>query len=244
MFRPPVIEQIPLPCDFRSFDPVYCDSARTLDSYSRNLPHWRYEGATYFVTFRLNDSVPSSVADELKVAADAMLLEVEEERAAFGGQLSQSTLQKWEAFQKRQFQKLETVMDAGHGSCCLRGPEIRGLVANALMHFDGERCRLSAFVIMPNHVHALCQPMPGHPLEEACGSWKRYSAGAINRKLARTGQLWQRESFDRIVRDGGHFRRVVRYIVRNPVKARLREDEATVWLSDEIRAANVERVWL
>ena len=29
--------------------------------YQRSLPHWRQEGATYFVTFRLGDSIPGDV---------------------------------------------------------------------------------------------------------------------------------------------------------------------------------------
>ena len=33
--------------------------------YERNLPHWRQEGGTYFVTFRLADSLPASVAEDV-----------------------------------------------------------------------------------------------------------------------------------------------------------------------------------
>ncbi len=32
--------------------------------YSRNLPHLRIEGATYFITFRLADSIPKSIMEE------------------------------------------------------------------------------------------------------------------------------------------------------------------------------------
>ena len=240
MFPTPKIEQIPVPHDFVGFDLRYCDCERTLASYRRNLPHWRYEGATYFVTFRLNDSVPRDAADGMKSAAAAMRLEVESERAACGGTLSATTALKWEDFQKRHFRKLESIMDAGHGACVLREPKLRALVEAALVHFERVRCRMSAFVIMPNHVHALCRPLPGFPMEDICGSWKKYTAAEINLRLRRAGQFWQRENFDRIVRDGEHFRRVVRYIVRNPVAARLVEGEATVWLSDDIRSANGE----
>jgi hypothetical protein len=33
--------------------------------YQRHLPHWRQDGATYFVTFRLADSLPQSKLEEL-----------------------------------------------------------------------------------------------------------------------------------------------------------------------------------
>ena len=34
--------------------------------YHRHLPHWRQNGATYFVTFRLADALPQSKLNELK----------------------------------------------------------------------------------------------------------------------------------------------------------------------------------
>ena len=46
---------------FRPCDPRWSDPALDAGSYRRNLPHLRIEGATYFVTFRLNDSLPESV---------------------------------------------------------------------------------------------------------------------------------------------------------------------------------------
>jgi hypothetical protein len=38
-----------------------------LECYQRHLPHWRQAGATYFLTFRLADSLPQAKLDELKV---------------------------------------------------------------------------------------------------------------------------------------------------------------------------------
>lgn len=35
----------------------------SITSYERNLPHWRQDGAVYFVTFRLKDSIPKSVLE-------------------------------------------------------------------------------------------------------------------------------------------------------------------------------------
>jgi hypothetical protein len=36
-----------------------------LTRYARHLPHWRQPGATYFVTFRLADSLPKEKLHEL-----------------------------------------------------------------------------------------------------------------------------------------------------------------------------------
>ncbi len=44
------------------FHPMEWDEPWAVPGYRRNLPHWRLEGATYFITFRLADSIPESVA--------------------------------------------------------------------------------------------------------------------------------------------------------------------------------------
>ncbi len=42
-----------------------------------------------------------------------------------------------------------------------------------------------------------------------------------NRLLNRSGRFWQKESYDRCVRDEREYKNVVAYILENPVKARL-----------------------
>ncbi|HWB05294.1 MAG TPA: transposase [Verrucomicrobiales bacterium] len=238
MFSAPGIARIPIPAEFRGFNPDYCNPDLTAAGYRRNLPHWRYAGATYFTTFRLNDSVPREAAAMMKAEVAAMREKVHRERLACDGKLTATTARQWEECQRRLFRKAESFMDAGHGRCILKDRNLRQWVETSLVYFEGIRCRMSAFVIMPNHVHALVRPLSEHSVENLTGSWKKHSAAEMNRRLDRTGQLWQRETFDRIVRDGDHFRRIVQYIIRNPVKARLGKDEATVWLSEEIRRAN------
>jgi putative DNA methylase len=51
--------------------------------------------------------------------------------------------------------RIEEYLDAGHGACWLRRPEIAALVEGALRYFDGQRYRLLAWCVMPNHVHTL-----------------------------------------------------------------------------------------
>ena len=115
----------------------------------------------------------------------------------------------------------EAYLDAGHGSCVLREPVCANIVQDALLHFDGDRYRLLAWVVMPNHVHVLTQPLPGHGLADILQTWKRYSALHINRHLGRTGPLWRREYWDRFIRDERHYAAAVAYIEENPVKAGL-----------------------
>jgi hypothetical protein len=55
-------------------------------------------------------------------------------------------------------------------------------------------------------------------LEDIVGSWKRFTARSINKALGRTGALWQREYWDRLVRGERHFAWTREYIRRNPEK--------------------------
>jgi REP element-mobilizing transposase RayT len=112
-------------------------------------------------------------------------------------------------------------LDAGYGSCSLREEHIAQLVEEALLHFDGQRYRLLAWVIMPNHVHVLTEVLPGHPLAEIVHSWKSFTAKEANTILGRSGAFWQPEYFDRFIRDEQHLANAIRYIHDNPVKARL-----------------------
>jgi putative transposase len=105
------------------------------------------------------------------------------------------------------------------------------IVDDALRHFDAKRLALISSVVMPNHVHALFVQNPEHPLEDLIRSWKTFSARSINQSLGRSGNLWRRSYFDRLVRDEKHFANCVRYIRRNPEKGRLAEDEYVLYES-------------
>lgn len=115
----------------------------------------------------------------------------------------------------------EAALDAGHGACWLRDPQIAALTENALLHFDTQRYRLIAWCIMPNHVHAMFEQMDGHRLGDIIGSWKRFTGRAANRMLSREGHFWQSEYYDRYIRDDIHFAAALKYIEENPVSAGL-----------------------
>jgi len=120
---------------------------------------------------------------------------------------------------------MERWLDEGHGSCLLRRPDCAEIVAETLQHFEGERVAMISFVVMPNHVHALFAQNPEWPLEKLIRSWKGFTARQINKLLGRSGNFWQRDFFDRLIRDEKHFANVVRYVRRNPEKAGLRANE-------------------
>lgn len=139
----------------------------------RRLPHWRLEGATYFITFRI-------ARGELS----------EEERT--------------------------TVLDhirSGHG----------------------QFYSLLAAVVMPDHVHAILEPVGRHELSDIMKGSKGASARKINLMRATRGKVWQDESWDRIVRDQAELEEKHTYIMNNAVKRGLVDDpwEYRWWFVNE-----------
>lgn len=187
----------------------YFDPRSDIENQARNLPHWRQPGRTYFVTFRLADALP---------AARLRRLQVEREQFIAAHPQPWSPEARAE-FHRRFTNRCQRWLDSGHGSCVLRDPSAGGIVADALTHFDGSRYELHAWVVMPNHVHALVTPA-SHTLDKILHSWKSFTALGIHRKLGLEGRLWQHEGYDHIVRSPEALRGIARYIVNNPSKAR------------------------
>ncbi len=186
-----------------------------------NLPHWQQPGATYFITFRMADSLPAM-----------MLQELEAERLCWHQNNPPPLSPEHEGEYHRLFSaRVDQWLDDGHGSCVLREPDIRQDVVESLSYFDHQRYELISYVVMPNHVHVLLMLHPDWLLEKVLFTWKRRTAGVIHEKLGLHGQFWQHDYFDRLIRDGDHLRNVVRYIRRNPVKAHLKQGEFILWES-------------
>lgn len=172
-----------------------------------HLPHWEQGPVWYFITFRLADALPRAVVEEIQSERDQW------RRTHDLLHLSREELAEY----RRLFsERYEQLLEAGSGSCVLRDPLNADIVYGALRFFEGQRYTLDESVVMPNHVHVLVKPLPGHGLADILHSWKSYTANRINRRLGRTGQLWQHESYDHIVRNESAMEAIRRYIRANP----------------------------
>jgi len=85
----------------------------------------------------------------------------------------------------------------------------------------GKYYLLAAVVVMPDHVHLLLRPLPGIELSRIMKGIKGVSARLINQARQTAGQVWQDESWDRIVRDYAEFEEKLTYMADNPIKAGL-----------------------
>jgi len=169
------------------------------------------EGGCYAVTFRLNDSLPREARESLVKAREALA-----EVLRAGGTLTpcESRL-----LAKVNRAKVEAWLDTGRGECHLARREVADTVARAMLTFNGRRYRLAAWCVMPNHVHAVFQPFGEGSLSGIMHSWKSYTAHECNRILGRSGTFWQRESYDRLLRNGSEVQRAIEYTVTNPERA-------------------------
>ncbi|MGA8072168.1 MAG: transposase [Candidatus Acidiferrales bacterium] len=164
----------------------------------RNLPHWESDCATYFITYRLANSLPQLELNRLQQKLE---------------------LHKHD---RRLSRLLEKLLDNSTGDCHLARPEIASIVSESLQHFEATRYHLHAWCIMPNHIHALMQPVSPWSLGQIVHTWKSFTAMQANKLLARTGEFWHREYYDHLVRDADDFARIADYIRQNPQKAGLK----------------------
>lgn len=156
------------------------------------LPHLKAEGGIHFVTFRLADSLPVEVPAQWK-----------------------------ELSQGERTRQTQAYLDAGHGECWLARPDVAAALKEVLLKYDGERYRLHAWAIMPNHVHLVIEPLDGFSLSKVLQGIKSASAHEANRLLEREGEFWQRESYDHLIRGDEDFARCCEYVRENPVSAGL-----------------------
>ena len=195
---------------------VGLDWEREIRRYQRNLPHWRQTGATYFVTFRLADSLPQEALIHLQNLRDDWSREYEQSEA--------EDKLPFREYARKMSAAEEKWLDQGIGSCVLKNSDVAEIVKQKLHKFHGDRYHLGAWVAMPNHVHAIVRPCSasGQDLDKITKGWKGVSAREINLAMGTTGQtIWQEESFDTIIRDAEHLYQVIQYIGRNPEKAGL-----------------------
>jgi len=127
------------------------------------LPHREAQCLIQHVTVHLADSLSASARERIR----RFLVTVPEERR-----------------DSERRQRSQAWLDAGHGCCALRHPEMAQMMQDALLHFHGERYELHAWAIMPNHWHALFELIEDWTVAQVVTSWKKYTARRIRAYLA------------------------------------------------------------
>ena len=201
----------------------------TTNTFYRNrLPHWVPVGATVFVTFRTQDSLPGEVVLRFKKRLEEIKYELSQESPGERKRLLYLE-------QKRLFGRFDAMLDSRpQGRCVLKAPGISGILKERMESMNGQWYDLQAYTIMPNHVHLLidlsCQleKAESHSqyvqLDRIMQHLKGGSSRFINLQLGGKGRFWAKDSYDHWVRDDDEWERIYRYILMNPVKAGLAKE--------------------
>jgi REP-associated tyrosine transposase len=193
--------------------------------YHCNLPHIHPEGYPLFITFRLADSLPLDVLKELTTQRERELNVLK----------SQSPDEIYK-IEKKHFGRYDEWLDrCVSGTRWLENKTIANIVAKKIHSMNGKLFQLTAYCIMPNHVHLLIESVitdrlqhrgktAQYPVTDTLRLLKGNTARACNLALERSGQFWNHESYDHYVRDEQELERIIKYILFNPVKAKLVAD--------------------
>jgi putative transposase len=199
------------------------DDQRAVRIYRRSLPHWRQEGATYFVTFRLGDSIPGDIArawdDERRRWIAARVPDFDLQHGRVDTAVGRLSPEDQFRFHKHFNGRMQDYLDRGVGECHLRESDCLSVVRRQILSGDGDSYHVGDFTIMPNHVHLLVMPRAAIELEGVLRSIKGASSRNCNLALGRPGQFWQPESYDHIVRSLEQLLAYREYIAENPQKA-------------------------
>lgn len=182
----------------------------------RNLPHIQTQESYLFITWRIAFSIPQSLREKLN---DYKLHLHTQNNPAIADNLYLRD--------SKYFEYYDTLLAQHDGiPDYLIQPEIADIVINALHYYDMKSYRLLCFCIMPNHVHMVIKPIvktdgSPHLLSDIMRNIKSYTSKEINKARSTNGEVWQTESYDRVLRNEKELLNTIEYILGNPVTARL-----------------------
>ncbi len=152
--------------------------------HRRNLPHLYFSEGTYFITYRLADSLPKEKITEITKAIE--------------NDLNNSA----EDFE-RLLKKYDALLDSGlYGSKHLIDPRVAEICKYTLRFPDRKDYKLICYCIMPNHIHLVIELIERNKgISKIMQSIKRISARKCNLVLKRNGKFWQDESYNSVCID-------------------------------------------
>jgi len=198
------------------------DKPVTIKFFRNKLPHWLVADRAYFVTIRLNNTLPAYVLEDLKRE------QVGDEKRKF-------------AKRREQFIKIEQFLDSSAPEArLLDNPDVAKMLMENFSWFKTKGWLIYATVVLSTHIHMLMRSQSGcsGQLIEHLSMFKNYTSRMANKTLEKKGRFWSQGDFDHWIRTPEKFESTVRYIVNNPVKAgrvKAWDDWPWVKVHDEVR---------
>jgi putative transposase len=203
------------PPDFRGLDPHV-----PVTVYYRHLPHWRQQGATYYVTFHLNDALPEAKVRELK----GLRREWESRHPPLRSK------DHWESYARQFAVKAERWIDEGHGRCYFAEPAHAKKLADAMLSFKTSATSSSATWSCQTIVILSLSRSRGTAWKASSERGRDTSRGRSTGRSAVPGPSGNRKATTGSRGTRSNLYRVVQYIGHNPAKAGLPPDRWYRWI--------------
>ena len=198
---------------------------KNIHFHRRNLPHFYSPNSTYFITYRLKESIPLS-----KITDSRNML-------GFNGNFK-NIEDNFNSYEKH-LEEYDKLLDNNRKIRYLVNPKVAEVVRQSIHFYDKRKFELICYTIMPNHVHLVfqflsqksekgkCVPQSSDPcqilqteregkqerISKIMQSIKGYSAREANKILNRKGSFWQSESYDHIVRNEDELEKLIKYVI-------------------------------
>jgi putative transposase len=186
----------------------------------RHLPHKQLTDCVLFITWRLAFTLPESVLQKIAMNKSNYLNSIKD----FTPQEKKNA---GEDYKNSQFEYFDDWIDKFNGGKHNISLEpYLSIITDTIKHDESKKYTVSAYCIMPNHAHLIIKPLYKseniyYAISEITEFLKSISAHKLNKALSLKGQLWQHESYDRVIRDEDEYKKTVEYVLMNPVKAGL-----------------------
>ena len=161
----------------------------------KSLFHINHPNAIQFVTFRTQESLSYY--------------------------LQHNNIDTTDSAAKQQLE-MDKILDVSKAGAILNGSVIE-LLMQYLLSKNNSLYQLIAVSIMPNHVHIMFEQLA--PLTQIMQNVKGGSSLLINRYLDKSGVLWDKSYYDKIVRTEVQFKMTYEYIKNNAYKAQLADTQ-------------------
>nr|WP_321268109.1 transposase [uncultured Sulfurimonas sp.] len=158
-----------------------------------NLPHFSQINQYQFITFRTKDSTDEFILKQLK-----------------------NNLLETKIIQHN----IDAHLDKSNKGSYLNH-QIVDIIKNYLTVIDKSLCEIVAFSIMQNHIHLIL--VQKTKLSEIMRNIKGGLSFLVNKELGKKGSLWQKDYYDKAIRDEKHFQRTYNYVKNNALKAGLED---------------------
>lgn len=127
--------------------------------HHKDLPHINAYGTYQYITYRLNDSLPKEIIQNMELD----LNEITDDDELF----------------RQKEERIDDYLNKKYGSCILEYPEIASIVLSSWSFNSGKEYDLIAWVIMPNHVHLLIKQYLNANINDIVKHWKSYTSRLI-----------------------------------------------------------------